>query len=50
MDVTPGLLNGAEQRMLLKAQGFDDRFADTAIAITDIDHMLATKEKEIMTV
>ncbi|MFG3593162.1 nucleotidyltransferase [Bradyrhizobium sp. RDI18] len=38
MDVTPGLLNAAEQRALLKAHGFDDRFADTAIAITDIDH------------
>lgn len=38
MDVTPGLLNGGEQRALLKAQGLDDRFADTAIAITDIDH------------
>jgi hypothetical protein len=38
MDVTPGLLSAAEQRALLKAHGFDDRFADTAIAITDIDH------------
>jgi hypothetical protein len=38
MDVTPGLLNATEQRALLKAHGLDDRFADTAIAITDIDH------------
>lgn len=38
MDVTPGLLNAVEQRALLKAHGLDDRFADTAIAITDIDH------------
>lgn len=38
MDVTPGLLNGAEQRILLKAHGLDDRFANTSIAITDIDH------------
>jgi hypothetical protein len=38
MDVTPGLLNAAEQRALLLAHGLDARFADTAIAITDIDH------------
>lgn len=38
MDVTPGLLNGIEQRALLKSHGLDDRFAETAIAITDIDH------------
>lgn len=38
MDVTPGLLNGMEQRALLKAHALDDRFADTAIAITDLDH------------
>ncbi|WP_245331921.1 nucleotidyltransferase [Bradyrhizobium sp. NAS80.1] len=38
MDVTPGLLNSAEQRALLLAHGLDARFADTAIAITDIDH------------
>jgi hypothetical protein len=38
MDVTPGLLNAAEQRALLKAHGLDARFAETAIAITDIDH------------
>jgi hypothetical protein len=38
MDVTPGLLNAIEQRALLKAHGLDDRFAETAIAITDIDH------------
>jgi Cyclic GMP-AMP synthase DncV-like, nucleotidyltransferase domain len=37
MDVTPGLLNAAEQRALLLAHGFDASFADTAIAITDID-------------
>jgi hypothetical protein len=38
MDVTPGLLNAAEQRALLLSRGLDARFADTAIAITDIDH------------
>ncbi|MCC8948368.1 nucleotidyltransferase [Bradyrhizobium sp. Arg62] len=38
MDVTPGLLNGAEQLLLLKARGLDASLADTAIAITDIDH------------
>jgi hypothetical protein len=38
MDVTPGLLNAAEQRALLLAHGLDASFADTAIAITDIDH------------
>jgi hypothetical protein len=38
MDVTPGLLNAAEQRTLLLSRGLDARFADTAIAITDIDH------------
>ncbi|SNT02361.1 hypothetical protein SAMN05216374_2346 [Tardiphaga sp. OK246] len=38
MDVTPGILNAAEQRALLLSRGFDARFADTAIAITDIDH------------
>jgi hypothetical protein len=38
MDVTPGLLNAAEQRVLLLARGLDASFADTAIAITDIDH------------
>jgi hypothetical protein len=38
MDVTPGLLNGLEQLVLLKARGLDLSLADTAIAITDIDH------------
>ncbi|MGY3361896.1 hypothetical protein ACVWZK_008559 [Bradyrhizobium sp. GM0.4] len=38
MDVTPGLLNAAEQRALLLAHRLDASFADTAIAITDIDH------------
>jgi hypothetical protein len=38
MDVTPGILNAAEQHALLLARGLDATFADTAIAITDIDH------------
>jgi hypothetical protein len=38
MDVTPGILNATEQRALLLAWGLDATFADTAIAITDIDH------------
>ncbi|MGJ4923683.1 nucleotidyltransferase domain-containing protein [Bradyrhizobium sp. HKCCYLRH2015] len=38
MDVTPGLLNGLEQLVLLKARGLDLSLADSAIAITDIDH------------
>jgi len=38
MDVTPGILNAAEQRALLVSRGLNATFADTAIAITDIDH------------
>ena len=38
MNVTPGLLNGPEQLMLLKARRLDLSLADTAIAITDTDH------------
>jgi hypothetical protein len=38
MDVTPGILNAAEQRLLLALKGLDMSLADTAIAITDIDH------------
>ncbi len=38
MDVTPGILNAAEQRELLVSRGLNATFADTAIAITDIDH------------
>lgn len=38
MDVTPGLLNAAEQRALLLSRGLNATFADTAVAITDIDH------------
>lgn len=38
MDVTPSILNAAEQRSLLLARGLNASFADTAIAITDTDH------------
>jgi len=38
MDVTPGIPNAAEQRSRLAIRGFDEAFAGTAIAITDVDH------------
>ena len=38
MDVTPGIPNATEQRARLAKRGLDAAFADTAIAITDIDH------------
>jgi hypothetical protein len=38
MDVTPGIPNEGEQRALLVRKGLDASLADTAIAITDIDH------------
>ena len=38
MDVTPGIPNASEQRAHLVKRGLDAAFADTAIAITDIDH------------
>lgn len=35
LDAVPALSNGQDQRVLLEARGLDQRWADTAIAITD---------------
>lgn len=40
IDVTPGIPNANEQRLLLMQKRLDASLADTAIAITDIDHPL----------
>jgi hypothetical protein len=38
MDITPGIPNATEQRALLAKRRLDASLADTAVAITDIDH------------
>lgn len=38
IDILPALPDGAHQRLLLEKRGFDARYADTAIAITDKEH------------
>jgi len=36
MDIVPAVPNAAQQRMLLEARGMDQRWADTALVITDV--------------
>ena len=40
MDIVPALPNGNSTRQLLEARGLDARWAGTAIAITDKEHLL----------